>query len=150
MSSMPGFENQLFISYAHIDNEHFSGTSEGWIDLLHERLEIRLAQLLGKPLKIWRDRKLRGNDLFNDTIVIELARTAILISVITPRYIESPSCRSEVEDFSRLAASNGGLQISDKHRVFKVVKTYVAFEEHPAVVRDLLGYEFFQRDQASG
>ena len=150
MSSMPGFENQLFISYAHIDNEHFSGTTEGWIDLLHERLEIRLAQLLGKSPKIWRDRKLRGNDLFNDTIVIELAKTAIMVSVITPRYVESQSCRSEVEDFSRLAAQTGGIQIGDKHRVFKVVKTHVAFEEHPAVVRDLLGYEFFQRDQASG
>ena len=46
------FENQLFISYAHIDNDHFSGTSQGWIDLLHERLEIRLAQLLGKTPKI--------------------------------------------------------------------------------------------------
>jgi hypothetical protein len=150
MSSMPSFENHLFISYAHIDNEHFSGTSEGWIDLLHERLAIRLAQLLGKAPKIWRDRKLRGNDLFNDTLVIELARTAILVSIITPRYVESESCRSEVEDFSRLADQNGGIQIGDKHRVFKVVKTHVAFDEHPAVVRDLLGYEFFQRDQASG
>jgi hypothetical protein len=121
MSSIHCFENQLFISYAHIDNEHFSGTNEGWVDLLHERLEIRLAQLLGKSPKIWRDRKLRGNDLFNDTIVIELAKTAILVSVITPRYVESQSCRSEVEDFSRLAAQTGGIQIGDNHRVFKVV-----------------------------
>src|SRR5262245_56504273 len=40
------FSNHLFISYAHIDNYHDSTASQGWIDLLHERLEIRLAQLL--------------------------------------------------------------------------------------------------------
>jgi hypothetical protein len=150
MSSKPRFENQLFISYAHIDNEHFSGSSHGWIDLLHERLEIRLAQLLGKSARIWRDRKLRGNDLFNDTLVIELSRTAILVSVITPRYVDSQSCRSEVEDFLGHAARNGGIRIGDKHRVFKVVKTAVATDSHPAGLRELLGYEFFHRDQASG
>ena len=41
------FQNDLFISYAHIDNEYFPEKTKGWIDLLHERLAIRLAQLLG-------------------------------------------------------------------------------------------------------
>jgi hypothetical protein len=52
------YENDVFISYAHIDNQLFSGVTKGWIDYLHERLEIRLAQLLGKTPHIWRDRKL--------------------------------------------------------------------------------------------
>ncbi|HEX6731702.1 MAG TPA: hypothetical protein VF074_16875, partial [Pyrinomonadaceae bacterium] len=62
--SVDPFAHHLFISYAHIDNRSFSGGDRGWIDLLHERLEIRLAQLLGKPPKIWRDRKLRGYEAF--------------------------------------------------------------------------------------
>jgi hypothetical protein len=144
------FENHLFISYAHIDNAHFAGVEKGWIDHLHERLEICLAQELGKPIRIWRDRKLAGNDVFNDTLVIELSKTAILLSVLSPRYLQSPSCRRELDDFFRLAAESGGLTLEDKHRVFKVVKTYVPFEEHPPELRDLLGYEFYQRDQASG
>jgi hypothetical protein len=81
------FPNHLFISYAHIDNYHDSAASRGWIDLLHERLEIRLAQLLGRKPIIWRDRKIKGNDVFNQTIHIELGKAAILLSVVTPRYI---------------------------------------------------------------
>ena len=150
MSVLSNFENHLFISYAHIDNARFTGVEKGWIDHLHERLEIFLGQELGKAPKIWRDRKLRGSDVFNDTIVIELSKTAILLSIISPRYVQSSSCRRELDDFLRVAAQNGGVRLDDKHRVFKVVKTHVPLEEHPPELRDLLGYEFYQRDQASG
>lgn len=150
MTPIPTFENHLFISYAHIDNDHFSGTANGWIDLLHERLSIRLAQLLGKPPRIWRDRKLKGYEAFGETIVIELARSAILVSVVSPRYIDSKSCQSEIENFFRLANEGGGVQVHDKRRVFRVVKTYVPFEEHPIGLRDLLPYEFYERNEVSG
>ena len=149
MSATSAFKNHLFISYAHIDNSHFSGTEKGWIDLLHERLEIRLAMLLGKPPTIWRDKRLRGSDVFNETIVIELAESAILVSVVTPRYVASLSCREEIESFFASAPLKGGIQLGDKHRVFKAVKTYVPYENHPTGTRDLLGYEFYERDQAS-
>src|SRR5262245_7190817 len=150
MSALFNFENHLFISYAHIDNACFTGVEMGWIDHLHERLEISLGRELGKAPKIWRDRKLRGSDVFNDTIVIELSKTAILLSIISPRYVQSPSCRRELDDFLRAAALNGGIRLDDKHRVFKVVKTHLPLEEHPPELRDLLGYEFYQRDQTSG
>jgi hypothetical protein len=148
MDAIHSFENHLFISYAHIDNQPLAEGLKGWVDTLHERLAIRLAQLLGKPPKIWRDRKLAGNDIFNDVIVIELSKTAILLSVLSPRYLQSPACRGEINDFFRLAAQGGGIRVDEKHRVFKVVKTYVAREEHPPELRDLLGYEFYHLDPA--
>jgi TIR domain len=148
--SANAFSHHLFISYAHIDNRSFSGGDRGWIDLLHERLEIRLAQLLGKPPKIWRDRKLKGYEVFDETIVIELSRSAILISIISPRYIESDYCRSEIENFFRAANQSGGVQLGDKRRVMRVVKTFVPLDEHPEGLRDLLPYEFYERNEASG
>jgi Domain of unknown function (DUF4062) len=142
------FGNDLFISYAHIDNRT-PGGNQGWIDLLHERLEIRLAQLLGKTPKIWRDRRLKGFEDFDETIVIELSRSSILISVVTPRYVESDSCKKEIDYFSR-AANTTSAQLADKRRLFRVVKTYVPFEQHPAALRELLPYEFYERNEASG
>lgn len=144
------FSNHLFISYAHIDNYHDSTASQGWIDLLHERLEIRLAQLLGAKPTIWRDRKIQGNDVFNQTIHIELGKAAILLSVITPRYLASASCQDELTTFIQLAPQTGGLQLDDKHRVFKVVKTHVPLKKQPPELQQLLGYEFYQLDEASG
>ncbi len=150
MDAINSSENHLFISYAHIDNQPLTEGLKGWIDTLHALLQIRLAQLMGRPPKIWRDRKLKGNDVFNDVIVIELSNTALLLSVLSPRYLQSPACRSELKDFFRLADQSGGIRIGEKHRVFKVIKTYVELEEHPPEIRDLLGYEFYQRDQLSG
>ena len=64
----PYFEYDLFISYAHIDNQHYPDVPKGWIDYLHERLEVSLSKRLGRTPKIWPDRKLRGNEVFNDEI----------------------------------------------------------------------------------
>src|SRR5262249_51982837 len=105
------FDWDIFISYAHIDNEHYSDIPQGWIDSLHERLEKRLPQLLGNPPRIWRDRKLGGNDVFNDTIKEQLAKTAIFLPVLSPRYLESSSCRTEVEHFTHFAKQQGGIQV---------------------------------------
>jgi hypothetical protein len=138
--------NHLFISYAHIDNYYDSTSSQGWIDLLHERLEIRLSQLLGRKPTIWRDRKIQGNDVFNQTIHIELGKAAILLSVVTPRYIASSSCQDELNTFIQ----TGGLRLDDKHRIFKVVKTHVPLEKQPPELQELLGYEFYQFHQDSG
>src|SRR5262245_50446203 len=146
---MSSFANDLFISYAHIDNEFFPGGAKGWIDLLHERLEIRLAQLLGERPNIWRDKKLRGYDDFDDTLIIELGRSAILLAIVTPRYIDSNSCHSEIENFFRIAKERNQLQIGDKRRVLKVVKTYVPLKDHPLGMQDLLAYEFYERNEAS-
>ena len=73
----PNFEYDLFISYAHIDNQHYSGVPQGWVDYLHERLQVSLSRRLGRAPRIWRDRKLRGNDVFDDEIKQTLANAAI-------------------------------------------------------------------------
>ena len=141
------YQNDLFISYAHIDNQFFSEKTKGWIDLLHERLEIRLAQLLGTKPNIWLDKKLRGYDDFEETIVIELSRSAIFVSVVSPRYISSDSCREEIEFID---GETKRRELGDKRCVFKIVKTHVPLNDHPLCLRDLLGYEFYERDEAAG
>jgi hypothetical protein len=146
----PGFEYDLFISYAHLNNQPIPGGEKGWIDYLHEWLERQLSELLRRQAHIWRDRKLRGNDAFNGEIATALEKSALLLPVISPRYLESPSCREEIETFFRLAERRGGLQAGSKHRVFKVVKTHVPHQEHPPPLRGLLGYEFYEEEQASG
>jgi hypothetical protein len=141
----------IFISYAHIDNQHYSDIPQGWIDYLQERLEIRLAQLLGRTPNIWRDRKkLRGNLEFQDQINDDLAKVAVFVAVLSPRYLESTSCRAEVEAFTRAAEQQGGIRQSNIHRVFKVIKTETPRESHPAGWQGLLGYEFYEKDLITG
>ena len=145
------FDNDIFISYAHIDNQALlSEEAQGWIDQFHKTLEVRLAQVFGSKPRIWRDLKLQGNDFFSDEILDQFPKVALLISIVSPRYIRSEWCTREVEAFWNTAAQGDGVSIGNKARIFKVIKTHVPPEEHPAQLQDLLGYEFYQLDADTG
>src|SRR5438105_1963542 len=150
MSTLPNFEDDLFISYAHIDNQPLADGLKGWVKTFHERLKIRLEQLTGEPARIWRDRKLQGNDIFAETLVARLSKAAILVVVLSPRYVKSEWCLKELDEFCKRAETGGGLVVGDKSRVFKVVKFHVPLQEHPPQLRGSLGYEFFEYDAERG
>ncbi|HEV3467727.1 MAG TPA: toll/interleukin-1 receptor domain-containing protein [Pyrinomonadaceae bacterium] len=144
------FEYDIFISYAHIDNQPPARGLDGWVESLHERLKVKLAQLLGEEVSVWRDRKLQGNDVFADTLVAELEQAAVMVSVLSPRYVKSEWCLRELEEFCRRAEASGGLRIGNKSRLFKVIKSHVPLDEQPEAVRGMVGYEFFKYDEERG
>jgi hypothetical protein len=141
------FEKDIFISYAHIDDESLIEGEKGWITEFHRALEVRLSQLIGERPNIWRDSALDGNHNFNDEIISQFPKIALLISIITPRYVKSEWCVKEVVEFKKASDQNIGLEINNKSRIFKVVKTPVKLEQHPEDVKGLLGYDFFMVDE---
>ncbi len=144
------FNKDIFISYAHIDDEALMEGEPGWISEFHRSLEIRLAQLLGYRPTIWRDKALDGNHNFSDEILTQLPEIAVLVSIHSPRYVKSDWCVREVNEFHRIAESNIGAMIGTKSRIFKVIKTPVELSQHPQVIQGLLGYEFFKIDPETG
>lgn len=146
--------NDVFISYAHIDDQPLTEGQRGWISQFHRSLEVRMAQLLGEELKIWRDPKLQGSDLFDDTLVQQFSDSKVLVSVLTPRYVKSDWCRRELEEFVRVVEAKGGISFENKSRIFKVVKTPVSPQEMPPRLAELfsrlLGFEFFDVDAETG
>lgn len=150
MNHLTSFDHDIFISYAHIDDTPIMEGESGWVTEFHKSLDALIKQILGDEPKIWRDPKLQGNDYFSDTLVDALPRAALLVSIISPRYVKSQWCIKELERFSSGAEKSGGIRISDKSRIFKVMKTLVPQENHPAPLDKLLGYEFFQVDSATG
>lgn len=138
------FEKDLFISYAHIDNKPLTPEQQGWITRFHASLEALLSMRMGGKARIWRDDKLQGNDVFASEIIDQFAQTAVLVSVLTPRYLNSDWCTREVIEFCKRAEESGGLVVDNKARIFKVLKAPVDTQESlPQVVKDVLGYEFF-------
>ena len=146
---MMDFENDIFISYAHIDNLPLDKGQEGWISTFDRALAIRLAQLQGQHPRVWRDPKLQGNDYFSDTILEQFPKVALLVSVLSPRYVKSEWCIRELQHFHQAAEQTGGVRISDKSRIFKVIKTYLPLDKQPSELQSLLGYEFYELDQAN-
>ena len=144
------FDEEAFISYAHLDNQELIEGRKGWVSDLHRALNIRLGELLGKDPRIWRDPKLQGNDIFPDTLSERVQKAAAFLAVLSPRYVKSDWTRRELEGFCEAARKGTGVSIGDKARIFKILKTPIPLEEHPPELQSLLGYEFFKIDEETG
>ena len=140
------FDLDAFISYAHLDNCSLIEGHPGWITNLHRALELKVTQLLGKRPEIWRDPKLQGNDVFSLTILDRVRGAAVLITILSPCYLNSEWTRKELVEFWKTAEAQGGVVLHDKARIFKVLKTPVRRDMHPPELQSLLGYEFFEID----
>jgi hypothetical protein len=144
------FPTDIFISYAHIDDQPLIEGQKGWITDFHRALDIRLAQLMGRRPVIWRDPALQGNHVFDKQIVDQFAKVAIMISILTPRYVKSDWCVREVEEFYNTCQGNIGFSINNHARIFKVTKTPVRIDQHPEKIQNVLGYDFYVTDAGTG
>lgn len=149
MIDFADIENDIFISYGHIDNEPAIEGEKGWVTTFHESLAAYLAQRSGEKPRIWRDAKLGGGDFFDDEISQQLSKTAILISILSPRYIKSDACLSELKEFIDMTEQSGGIRFGNKSRIFKVLKLPLALDDQPPELRRTLGFEFFEVDKQS-
>ncbi len=147
-SPVPGFDDAVFISYTHVDNQPFGPDEQRWISHLHEQLTNRVQQLVGDRVSVWRDDKLQGNDVFPETLADRLSKVAILVSVCSPRYLNSEWCQRELDVFLRAAEAGPGVQVGTRSRVFKLLKTPVPLDEQPEPLAPLLGYEFYEESDA--
>jgi hypothetical protein len=138
------FDQDLFISYAHIDNQPLMEGQQGWVERFHYSLATFLNMRMGGKTNIWRDDALKPDDYFSPEILAQFPQTAILLSVLSQRYIESKWCNTEVEKFCEAAEKSLGVRVENKCRVVKVLKDPVdrALLPHP-VMRETLGYQFY-------
>ena len=149
MSSSHNFVDDVFISYRHLDNELLDDQGKGWIDNFHERFQNVLGEELGYEPSVWRDPRLPGNVYFADVLEERIRKTAVMISVLSPGYVQSDWCVGELREFCRLADQTGGLLVGNRMRLFKVVKTHVERGEHPPELQKQLGYEFYEMDRTT-
>jgi hypothetical protein len=131
----------VFISYGHIDNQ------ANWVTHFHSALQTRLQELLGSEnVIIWRDVKLNGIDAFEDVIRRSACGSALFVSVLSPRYVASPSCRNELDWFVTAAERGNGLRLDTQSRLIRVVKTRLQEGMQPPNFKATLGYEFYESD----
>lgn len=139
------FEIDVYISYAHLDDQPLTSEQPGWVSQFHAYLDKALTWKLGYRARIWRDLRLSGNESYANESAEALGKVAILVTVLSPCYVESEWCRREIEEFCRRAEQNGGVVVDKRPRIFKVIKRPTkSHESHlPVFMKDVLGYEFF-------
>lgn len=137
-------DQDIFISYAHLDNRSLAPQQEGWISRFHRAFHTILATRLGREPTIWRDDKLCGNDVFTEEIIDRLSRSELFIAIVTPRYLKSEWCPLEAEKFCLIATEEPGPARANKSRIFKLIKTPIDDDSSlPRLLRQTLGYRFF-------
>ena len=143
------YEQHAFISYAHVDNLATPDDKQGWVTRFQQQLAAYLSTEIATEAKLWRDDRLRGNEIFSNEIVAQFPRTALLIAVVSPRYIESDWCRREVVEFTAAAERAGGVVVDNKPRVVRVLLKPIGAGQSdlwPAALQvgDSRGYPFFE------
>jgi hypothetical protein len=150
----PGSPSDVFISYATLDNAPLGGSAAGWVSRFHNDLVVKVSELMGERVKVWRDAKLGGSDVLEEAIFKQFPKLKALVSVVSPRYLRSDWCVREVAEFEKIAGGADGFRVNEKSRFFKVVKTPFAPADVPESLagpfESVLGFEFFKIDPASG
>jgi hypothetical protein len=144
MAYLPNFDEDVFISYAHNDDDVFAPEQWGWVTRLHQDLEQRVRNYLGSDVHFWRDCEIRNNEDFTKKIFNRLMRTATFLSVLSPSFLKREWCKRELESFSGHAESNMGILVDDERsRIFKVEKIPVKRSELPPAMQGTKTYRFF-------
>lgn len=97
MPFVPGFEHDVFISYAH-------GDDRDWINRFLDRLAPALNRLL-PGASLWVDKDdLRKSRNFEQDIPESLVSSAVLISLVSPTYLTRPYCVQQ--EYRRFASQS--------------------------------------------
>jgi hypothetical protein len=138
---VPNYEHDVFVSYAHVDNESLLPGEKGWVHTFHSQLETLLKWNLGRPdnFSIWFDPQLRGNDPVTAEILDQLKNSATILIFLSKGYLASKWCQQELELFVQQAGATSG-------RIFVIELDKIDKSKLPEALRDLRGYPFWYQE----
>ena len=118
MAFVPGYDHDIFVSYAHVDNQTLPGVKNGWVTTLVEGLRIELSRKLGRSqdLSLWMDHQLAGNVRITPEIMGNLQKSATLLFILSPGYLASEWCNREQRTFLKAMQE----RVRSRTRVFLV------------------------------
>ena len=100
MAYVPQYVYDLFVSYAHLDEETSDGRA-GWVSQFAGELKIALSRALGEKAALWLDReRLTGGFRLSEKVRYDLSRTSVLLRLESPSFWESGYCDAETDWFT--------------------------------------------------
>lgn len=89
MAFVPHHKHDVFVSYAHVDDQPLPGAEDGWVTTLVKGLKTRLAQRLGRSdaYSPWIDHELSGHVRITPQTLDTLRETAMLLVILSPGYV---------------------------------------------------------------
>lgn len=103
MPNQSGHEYDVFVSYAHADNEKPLGALYGWVTTLAHNLNTGPNHY---RKKLFIDHRLKPGDPFSDDLVTKVGHSTILLLLLSQNYIDSTWCGKELDHFIRTHAND--------------------------------------------
>lgn len=147
-----GYAYDIFISYAHIDNQALFHEKYGWIEEFYNELNLLLTRRIGEAgaIKIWWDnKKLDGSMEFNSYIDKSIRQSAIIICLTSPAYLKSQYCQKELQTFYDKAMTEpDGLYLNDRSRIINVLLNNIPYTKWPKELIGTTGFKFNDAKEA--
>ncbi|MGB6535616.1 MAG: toll/interleukin-1 receptor domain-containing protein [Xanthobacteraceae bacterium] len=143
MPYLTGFNNDIFISYASVDNEP-DPQGARWVSQFRSDIETALRRRLGRDVGVFFDQAdLHAFDELN--VLLDNARTsAIFLAVCSPSYLEREWTLDELKSFSEVAKSSSG-----GNRIVTIELLRVDESSLPLQLVNLKRTRFYASDQDS-
>ena len=150
MGFIPEYEHDIFVSYAHVDDQPFIDAATGqeratgWVATFVRHLKNELAQKVGRAdaVSVWLDaHNLRGHHPLNEEIGGRLGRAALFVAILSPGYVASDWCQQEARLYADIGSDRG-------RRVFVIEKAPLEGDETPESLSGRRAYRFWYRDKA--
>ena len=141
------FKNDIFISYAWLNDEVPPGHQKGWVTEFVERLAYELSQRFERrgEIKIWRDKEELGDStFFNDEIKQTIENSGIFIALTSRGYLSDESyCAKEITCFhEKVQTDSYSLKISNRSRLVNVLLQNIDPEEWLPEMQGMNGFRF--------
>jgi hypothetical protein len=146
MAYLSQYGDDLFVSYAHVDDEAVSGSTQGWVTEAVKCLKIELARKLGRSdaYTLWVDHDLLQSQPVTRQILDRVERSAMLVVILSPAYIASDWCRREREAFFAVRREKSAPS------VFVVEIDHIDDPDRPSELADFSPFRFWTRDPRGG
>jgi hypothetical protein len=145
MAYVPGFRQDLFFSYAHLDDSI-------WIEAFEAALRQGLRERLGQDVSTWQDvQRLRLGQNWQTEIESAIAQTAAFVAIVSPGYLSSVWCQRERRHFLEKAEQTSTIVLERAKRFLKVIQAPAENRAHEALLPEIQHVEFFRPgDERSG
>jgi hypothetical protein len=98
MPSVTGYPIDIFVSYAHSDNEAPEG-DRPWVSRLVTDLQLSLARRLGAKPEIYFDLRKLTTGTFLKDLLDNVRRSAVFLAIVSPSYVKRDWTRDELKAF---------------------------------------------------
>ena len=135
---VPGFQHDLFISYAHEDDKR-------WIQAFEDELRDEISRRLGMGISVWQDTsRIRAGENWQVAIQEGIEGTAAFVAIVSPRYQNSQWCARERNEFRKRFKAE---EFATCGRFFKAVKTPWSENTHRFFLQEIQDVDFYKEDQ---